>query len=61
MRFALKLFYDGSGYHGFQIQPNVETIEAIILKVLKDESYIDNVKNAGFVYASRTDAGVSAL
>ncbi|WEU40927.1 MAG: tRNA pseudouridine(38-40) synthase TruA [Candidatus Odinarchaeum yellowstonii] len=61
MRYALKLFYDGAGYHGFQIQPGLTTIEAIILETLKKASYITNSRDSAFSYASRTDAGVSAL
>lgn len=61
MRYALKLFYDGAGYHGFQIQPGVPTIEEAIITALKNSSYINNLKDAYFSYASRTDAGVSAL
>ncbi len=61
MRYALKLFYDGAGYHGFQIQPGLATIEATILEALKKASYITDIKGSAFSYASRTDAGVSAL
>jgi tRNA pseudouridine38-40 synthase len=61
MRYALKLFYDGTDYHGFQIQPNVKTIEDILIKTLVEESYIEGVKESNFSYASRTDSGVSAL
>lgn len=61
MRFALKLFYEGSGFHGFQRQPNVSTIEEVLLASLKKCSYFKDFKQAGFSYASRTDVGVSAL
>ncbi|MEM2109097.1 MAG: tRNA pseudouridine(38-40) synthase TruA [Candidatus Odinarchaeota archaeon] len=61
MRYALKLFYDGAGYHGFQRQPGVPTIEDAAITALKKSSYINNLRDAGFSYASRTDAGVSAL
>ncbi len=61
MRYALKLFYDGTSYHGFQIQPRLTTIEATILEALKKTSYITAIKDSDFSYASRTDAGVSAL
>lgn len=55
-RFALELAYDGSNYHGWQIQPNAITVQGVIndclSKFLKEEI---NVIGAG-----RTDTGVHA-
>lgn len=57
MRVLLKVAYDGTKYHGWQIQNNMVTIESILndnlTLLLKEE-----VKVIG---ASRTDAGVHAL
>ena len=56
MRFFLELSYNGDKYHGWQIQPNVITIQSEINRVL---SIIleDDIKVVG---AGRTDAGVHA-
>ncbi len=53
--------YDGRRYCGFNIQPNVRTIEGEIIKVLKELGYIRGRKENLWKYCSRTDAGVSAL
>jgi len=58
---AFKVAYIGTDYHGFQIQPNVRTVEAEILKALKELEIIKDKKASKFSYASRTDAGVHAL
>lgn len=54
----LKLSYDGSRYHGWQIQKNARSICAevteAILKLTKEE-------NISLIGASRTDAGVHAI
>ncbi len=56
-RYCASISYDGSGYHGWQIQPNVTNIAAHISKSL---SQITN--QAVLATASgRTDAGVHAL
>jgi len=56
MRFFIELSYDGSNYHGWQIQPNANTVQAELNKAL---SIILNskIEVAG---AGRTDAGVHA-
>ena len=55
--FKLVLEYDGTNYHGWQIQPNLATIqatiEAVICKVAQHDVYV--------IGAGRTDAGVHAL
>ena len=56
-RIFLKIAYDGTNYHGFQIQPNAETIEGVLnrelSRILKEDITV--------IGASRTDAGVHAL
>ncbi len=56
-RIALKLSYDGTGYHGWQKQPKLEktiqgTLERELSAFLKESITVDG--------ASRTDAGVHA-
>lgn len=55
-RIKLEVAYDGSHYHGWQIQPNAITVEAVINKALT-ELLKQEIKVIG---ASRTDAGVHA-
>ena len=53
----LSVIYDGSEYHGWQIQPGKKTIQGILTEAV--EGLIgEEVRITG---ASRTDAGVSAL
>ena len=53
----LTVLYDGSEYHGWQIQPGLRTIQAALTEAIQE--FIDvEVRVFG---ASRTDAGVSAL
>lgn len=56
MRYCAVMEYDGSSYHGFQIQPNVITIQQVVEDCLK-HIYQSNIK---IVAASRTDALVHA-
>lgn len=49
--------YEGTDYHGFQIQKNDITIE----KVLKDSVYKLTGENVDIIGCGRTDAGVHAL
>jgi tRNA pseudouridine38-40 synthase len=53
----LTIVYDGSEYHGWQIQPGLRTIQGVITDA------IQNLLNSEvrLFGASRTDAGVSAL
>ena len=56
-RVKLTVAYDGTRYHGWQVQPNADTIEGELnchLSALLQEE----IKVTG---ASRTDAGVHAL
>lgn len=56
MRYFITLSYDGTAYHGWQIQPNApsveETVEAALSTVLR--------RDVDIVGAGRTDTGVSA-
>ena len=56
MRFFIKLSYEGTNYHGWQVQPNANTVQAEINKAL---SIILNAK-IEVAGAGRTDAGVHA-
>ncbi len=53
----LTITYDGSAYHGWQIQPGLRTIQGVITDAIQD-LLGSEVRLFG---ASRTDAGVSAL
>ncbi|MFQ6137103.1 MAG: tRNA pseudouridine(38-40) synthase TruA [Candidatus Hydrothermarchaeales archaeon] len=57
MRYALKIYYDGRGFHGSQIQPDVRTVEGEFFGALKElKIEFDDFRSAG-----RTDRGVSAI
>jgi tRNA pseudouridine38-40 synthase len=53
----LTIAYDGSGYHGWQIQPGQKTIQGVLGEAIRSLTGCE-VQVTG---ASRTDAGVSAL
>lgn len=55
-RILLKVAYDGTNYHGWQIQPNGETIEGVLNRCLS-ELLQEKIEVIG---ASRTDSGVHA-
>ncbi|MFZ2412543.1 MAG: tRNA pseudouridine(38-40) synthase TruA [Candidatus Methanoperedens sp.] len=61
MRIALKIAYIGADYHGFQIQPDVKTIEGEIFRALCELNIIKNPHEANYISAGRTDKGVHAL
>lgn len=56
-RIMLTVAYDGTAYHGWQIQPNGETIESVLNRCLSQllEEPIE------VIGASRTDSGVHAM
>ncbi len=56
-RFRLTVAYDGTAYCGWQVQPQVRTIEGELNRCLSELTG-ENIKVIG---ASRTDAGVHAL
>ncbi|MDO9096525.1 MAG: tRNA pseudouridine(38-40) synthase TruA, partial [Candidatus Methanoperedens sp.] len=61
MRIALKVAYIGADYHGFQVQPDVKTIEGEIFRALCELNIINNPHEANYIAAGRTDRGVHAL
>ncbi|WP_440763540.1 tRNA pseudouridine(38-40) synthase TruA [Natronorubrum sp. DTA7] len=60
---AFRIAYDGTGYYGFQRQPDVPTVEDAIFDALRGLEVLapDADKPDGYAAAGRTDAGVSAL
>lgn len=56
-RVRLTVAYDGTNYHGWQVQPNGITIESELNRVLS-ELFQEDIQVIG---ASRTDSGVHAL
>ena len=56
-RVMLTVAYDGTNYHGWQVQPNGETIEGVLNRCLS-ELLQEKIEVVG---ASRTDSGVHAL
>ena len=57
MKIAFKLGYLGGGYHGFQLQPDVLTVQSVVKEALRGLALNDG----SFCYAGRTDRGVNAL
>lgn len=56
-RVMLTVAYDGTNYHGWQLQPNVTTIESVLNGAL-GALFHEEIRVIG---ASRTDTGVHAL
>lgn len=56
-RVMLTVAYDGTNYHGWQVQPNGETIEGVLNRCLS-ELLGEKIEVIG---ASRTDSGVHAM
>ncbi|WP_036728138.1 tRNA pseudouridine(38-40) synthase TruA [Peptoniphilus mikwangii] len=57
MNIKLIVSYDGSSYHGFQIQPQASTVEGVLKNAIED-----TVKHEIKLYtAGRTDSGVHAM
>lgn len=56
-RVMLRVAYDGTAYHGWQVQKNARTIEGVLNEVLSELTGEEIV----VIGASRTDAGVHAL
>ncbi len=56
-RIKIKLAYDGSGFHGWQVQPDLPTIQGVLEQIVSGiEGQAVHVAGSG-----RTDAGVHAL
>ena len=60
-RIALKFAYDGSGFYGFQRQPEQITVEGELVRALARVGAIRSARECGYRSSSRTDRGVSAL
>ncbi|MFB6074275.1 MAG: tRNA pseudouridine(38-40) synthase TruA [Haloarculaceae archaeon] len=58
---AFRVAYDGTGYRGFQRQPDVPTVEDALLDALETLDALEDGTPPGYAAAGRTDAGVSAL
>lgn len=56
MRYFIYLAYDGRNYHGWQVQPNANSIQAELMKVLS----LLTGKTTEVIGAGRTDAEVNA-
>ncbi|RLG33732.1 tRNA pseudouridine(38-40) synthase TruA [Methanosarcinales archaeon] len=61
VRLALKVGYIGSAYHGFQIQPDLPTVEGKLCEGLESSGVISDRRASRFISAGRTDRGVHAL
>lgn len=57
MRYFVKLAYNGSNYHGWQIQPNAISVQEVLTKALNT---ILNKREISVIGAGRTDTGVHA-
>lgn len=60
-RIILRLLYNGRGFHGFQRQPIVRTIEGEVERSLSRHGCVKNFRNAYYAAGSRTDKEVHAL
>ena len=58
MKYQLTIQYDGSDFHGWQVQPKQRTVQGDIEKAL---CKIFSEKKITLIGAGRTDAGVHAL
>lgn len=56
MRYFIELAYNGTNYHGWQIQPNASSVQEVLEKTLST-FFREEIKVVG---AGRTDAGVHA-
>jgi tRNA pseudouridine38-40 synthase len=57
---AYRIAYDGQPFHGFQRQPDVDTVEDRLIAALTALGVTDGEVPPGYAAAGRTDAGVSA-
>ncbi|RLF17660.1 MAG: tRNA pseudouridine(38-40) synthase TruA [Thermoprotei archaeon] len=61
VRVAVKVYYDGRYFNGFQRQPGGNTVENKLIEVLTEMKIFHDLRSARWGYASRTDRGVSAI
>jgi len=60
-RYFIKYYYIGSNrIYGSQRQPNLLTVEDILIQALIEKEYIEDVRSSQYEVASRTDKLVSA-
>lgn len=59
MRYAIRVFYLGRNYRGFQIQNDLDTVEKRLQEALREANYLK--EGEPFSYSSRTDKGVDAF
>lgn len=57
MRFFIQFSYNGTHYHGWQIQPNATSVQETLTKAL---AVVLNKKDISIMGAGRTDTGVHA-
>lgn len=57
MRFFIQFSYNGTKYHGWQIQPNATSVQETLTKAL---AVVLNKKDISIMGAGRTDTGVHA-
>jgi len=60
MKMALRIAYDGTGFHGSAYQPNLRTVESEMKNRLIAMGAFTDESTANLKMASRTDRGVSA-
>lgn len=60
-RVALKIAYIGTNFHGYQRQPEYRTIEGELLKVFEETGIIEDLWDAHYSVAGRTDKGVHSI
>jgi len=58
---AYRIAYDGQPYHGFQRQPDVQTVEGVLFDALRALDVLEGDTPSQYAAAGRTDAGVSAV
>lgn len=60
VRIALRISYLGQRFSGSQQQPDLRTVEGVLIDACIRLGLFEDFRSAGFVSAGRTDAGVSA-
>lgn len=58
MRYRIDFSYDGTNFHGYQLQPNLRTVQECLEKAV---SYLNKQKYTSVQSSGRTDKGVHAL
>lgn len=58
MRYRINFSYDGTNFHGYQLQPNLRTVQQCLEKAV---SYLNRQTYTSVQSSGRTDKGVHAL